>query len=501
MSFTAFINFLIPDADKHVNLKTMMHARIIIFSCLLSTFGGAYGVIKWNLLGQQYLSFWAFLLLAGMPLILLLNTKKIFDQEVISNLIVFLMLSYSLSLVFHLGGINSVHTFWLLAVSVFAFILTGHIAGAIWSTIIAACTFGFIVIESYYTPLVPILLSEEQQFKDMTSGFIVPQISVAIAMAYIVKLKSNTLNDSLASYEKAKAQTLTSKHLSEQLVNVLQQASLSSDTLLSSAEDLSGVTQQINNTSSSIKKGIDEQLNKTNSANQTLKEMAESVDETSKAVETIAKNGEDVRGKSRESSDAMKDAVQCMDEIAIGNGNIRDYIGVISGIAAQTNLLALNAAIEAARAGEHGRGFAVVADEVRNLSNSSNDAADEISALIASSERNIERGGDIVKKAGYQLDEVVCQIEQIFEAITFSAERLKSQNQGISGILEDSLAMESICQANAESSESLIKGAELLVHVAEKLTGLSDVMSATVQKAESIEGLEKPNEAGASELF
>jgi len=135
-----------------------------------------------------------------------------------------------------------------------------------------------------------------------------------------------------------------------------------------------------------------------------------------------------------------------MEQIAEGNKNIRDYVGVISGIAEQTNLLALNAAIEAARAGEHGRGFAVVADEVRNLSNSSNDAASEISDLILSSEQNIERGTIIVGTAGEQLNEVATQIESIFQSINFSAEKLKSQNDGINGILNDSREVEKVCK-------------------------------------------------------
>jgi len=501
LSLNSIIGYFLPSEDESTKLQTRMQSRIIVFSCLLSSLGGLYGFIKWNFLDQQILANWALILLIGMPLLLTLNKQKVLTPEILSNFIVVLMFTYSFSLIYHSGGIKSVHIFWLLAVSVFAYILTGLIAGSVWAFIIAGCTLGFIIIDSRSAPLPSIDLSDEQKFKDIISGFLVPQISIALAMAYIIKLRFETLHNSQKSYEEAKTQTLTSQHLSEQLVNVLQQASLSSNTLLTSAEDLSGVTKQINNTSSSIKEGINEQLSKTNSANQTLKSMAESVEETSKAVGTIAINGEDVRGSSRESSNAMKDAVHCMDEIALGNKNIRDYIGVISGIAAQTNLLALNAAIEAARAGEHGRGFAVVADEVRNLSNSSNEAANEISALIESSEENIERGAGIVKTAGVQLDQVTAQIEEIFEAITFSAEKLKSQNKGISGILDDSLAMEAICQNNAESSESLIKGASLLLHVAKKLTGLSEVMSETVQKAESIEGLEQPDDAGSSELF
>lgn len=481
--------------------KNLMSIRFLIFSSLIFFMDGIYGFTKWYLAGYGEFSSWALVLVIGMPAILMAVKYSLLSTEILSNISVFLITIYSVSLIFHFGGINSAYVYWLLAVVVFSYILTGYVYGCFWFLILAGITLTFILSDHLGLQLHDLKLTKKQQLSNTISGYMVPLFSVACAMTYIIRLRLETLKSSVQLYESAQAQTLTSQNLSEQLVNVLQQASVSSETLLTSATDLSAVTQQINDTSSSIKDGIRAQLLKTESANETLENMAKSVDETSNAVETIAKNGEVVRGKSRESSDAMKDAINCMGQIGQGNSDIRDYVGVISGIAEQTNLLALNAAIEAARAGEHGRGFAVVADEVRNLSNSSNAAAEEISALIASSERNIEQGAAIVRKAGDQMIDVSSQIVEIFEAITFSAQRLKSQNEGISGILNDSLEMEKIFQDNAEYSENLISGATLLIQVANKLTGLSGVMSEMVSNAESIEGIEKPADAGTSELF
>jgi methyl-accepting chemotaxis protein len=499
MYIAKLFDYFIPDGE--FNSTELMGFRVIIFSSLMALLGGLYGFIKWYSAGFSELAYWALVLVIGMPVILMLTRHQALSRIVLSNIVVLLMTIYTVSLIYHLGGQHSAHMFWLLAVVVFAYILTGHIFGCVWFVVLAGLTLTFIFIDQEAWELPNFELTEKQQRLNILSGFLVPLFSVACAMTYIIRLRVETIRASIQLYEEAKAQTLTSQNLSEQLVNVLQQASLSSETLLSSAKDLSSVTQQVNDTSACMKDGISQQVSMTASANNTLQDMTESVNETSEAVETIAKSGELVRGQSRECSNAMKEAVDCMDQISTGSSDIRAYVGVISGIAAQTNLLALNAAIEAARAGEHGRGFAVVADEVRGLSTRSNEAAEEIGALIESSEQKIERGANIVNQAGEQLLHVASQIEEIFEAINFAVQKLKSQNEGINEVLVDSLSMSEICENNAQYAGSLIEGSALLVTVAKNLTGLSDVMSQTVSKAESIEGLSKSEDAGSSELF
>ncbi|MGF1739828.1 methyl-accepting chemotaxis protein [Vibrio profundum] len=122
--------------------------------------------------------------------------------------------------------------------------------------------------------------------------------------------------------------------------------------------------------------------------------------------------------------DRMNSAVPVVEELAKNNANITEILAVIEGISEQTNLLALNAAIEAARAGEQGRGFAVVADEVRNLASRTHDSVGEIRDVITQVQRGtqdvvdvIQQGNDMANQSASQVNKAVAELNHIVEAI------------------------------------------------------------------------------------
>jgi len=120
----------------------------------------------------------------------------------------------------------------------------------------------------------------------------------------------------------------------------------------------------------------------------------------------------------------MSEAVPVVEELAQNNANITEILEVIEGISEQTNLLALNAAIEAARAGEQGRGFAVVADEVRNLASRTQDSVGEIRLVIEKVQKGtrdvvaaIQDGNQLANGTAHQVQNAVTELSQVFEAI------------------------------------------------------------------------------------
>jgi len=173
----------------------------------------------------------------------------------------------------------------------------------------------------------------------------------------------------------------------------------------------------------------------------------------------------------------MENVSSNIEELAKRSDNISGVLDVIRGVSEQTNLLALNAAIEAARAGEHGRGFAVVADEVRNLAKKTNESTDEIHIMITQLQEGSKTAVDSVGKSrqqailGYEaaqktnqvLSEIVTNVQHISDLNTQIATATEEQSAVINEInihvvnISDSTDQSAVASENIEASSNSLK--------------------------------------------
>jgi methyl-accepting chemotaxis protein len=167
--------------------------------------------------------------------------------------------------------------------------------------------------------------------------------------------------------------------------------------------------------------------------------------------------------------EVVAQVVETMKGINESSSKISEIIAVIDSIAFQTNILALNAAVEAARAGEQGRGFAVVASEVRSLAGRSAEAAREIKSLINASVERVEKGTDLVDKAGMTMTETVAGIRRVTDIMGEINTASDEQAAGMLLVGEAVQNMDQTTQQNAALVEEMAAAASSLKSQAQDL--------------------------------
>lgn len=224
-------------------------------------------------------------------------------------------------------------------------------------------------------------------------------------------------------------------------------------TVRSASHEVSGYSEEIAN-------GVGDLSTRTEGQAATLEETAAALTEITDNIRDAARKTQDVddfvkkvKQGAEEGGVVAGRAVDTMQSIAESSRDISLKTGIINDIAFQTNLLALNAAVEAARAGESGRGFSVVAAEVRALAVRAGEAAKEIQTLITNNSRQIDEGVACVVEAGDALSQIVTDVGNVAENISEISSGYQEQSTGIEEINRGVSQLESVTQQNAALAE------------------------------------------------
>jgi methyl-accepting chemotaxis protein len=270
--------------------------------------------------------------------------------------------------------------------------------------------------------------------------------------------------------------------------------------IISTSNSLSSQSEQLNSSSKEFEKTIEQMREKASRIIESIKQMsiaiievaknssssAQKAQETEKVVDYGTKSVQDVAREMKNIEKTVSAVSATITELGSSSEKIGEIIGVINDIADQTNLLALNAAIEAARAGEQGRGFAVVADEVRKLAERTTKATKEIESMILSIQRNtqdavtsmqkgqeeVSKGAEIAGKSAEAISNINSLMLKLKEMITQIATASEEQSQVSEEI---SLSSEEIIKAQDSAqagSRQVIASSEELARMALDLSNM-----------------------------
>lgn len=236
-----------------------------------------------------------------------------------------------------------------------------------------------------------------------------------------------------------------------------------------SAERVAVNSSQISDGSQALAQGATEQAGSVQELSSTINNVSEEVKnnaDNAGRASTIALRTKDAIAVSNEE---MSKLTASMDSIEEASNKIQDVISIIDNIAFQTNILSLNAAIEAARAGQAGKGFAVVADEVGNLAKRSQEAAQSTSDLIQMVTEAVDRGKGITDETAAALDRVSGYADETNEMIKEISEASVNQSEALGQISIGISQISEVVQTNSSTSEESAAASIELANEANKL--------------------------------
>lgn len=253
----------------------------------------------------------------------------------------------------------------------------------------------------------------------------------------------------------------------------IQAIALIAERAASGATELAATTDQLSGATSEISDGAEQQRLAMAQSSASLGEMGSSIQEVREATHQAGRLSDASLSASASGAQSVQEAIQAMGAIRESSDRVSRITGVISDIARQTNLLSLNAAIEAAKAGEAGAGFAVVAEEIRKLAERSGSAAKEITELIQESSDRVRFGVGSVEAVKATLSTLERNVQDFTTTMKGIARAMEEQGQASEAVSVAMGTTMSLTERNASATTELASSLTETARTVEELASLS----------------------------
>lgn len=263
--------------------------------------------------------------------------------------------------------------------------------------------------------------------------------------------------------------------IQESLENITHSLHESMSSINQASDQIASGSEQLATGAQSLAMGSTEQASSIEELSTAISEIAENVKINAQHAGDASERVLEVRSKIEVSNQYMKDMVDSMSQINDSSNEIEKIVKTIEDISFQTNILALNASVEAARAGSAGKGFAVVADEVRNLATKSAQAVKDTALLINHSREQVEKGTVIADSTEQALAAVVQSIQVVTDNVERISAASSHQSEQIDQVTQNVNQISGVVQTNSATAEESAAASE-------ELSGQAQILKELVEK-------------------